>query len=397
MTTKQDEKLNSRIGVLDGVRVLAIFIVVTYHFWQQTWIAPIVSVNLPFLESLGIYSISFDSLIRYGYDLVDALILLSAVCNFIPYGKAIVLGTEWLSAKKFYIRRAIRILPSYYLAVIIALFTNLINHSYFSKGFMIKDILCRLSMTSIFFKDTMNDSLLNGVLWTVQVEVWFYLLIPLIALGYKKIPVITSIILFAISGGSIFAITQYTQAGERYYNDFILTFSFLYALGMIIVIVYFYFHKNLQENIYTKLVGTFLLLGSIFAYGRLLKHYGIEDATKIQLLDRIPRGLIFTVFILGLMFAFRFVKVIFDNKVIFVLSTITYNMYIWHQFLAVKLKYDMRIPFWEGDVPPNITGDRVWMWKYAIIITVVSIVVAIATTYLIEKPIAKRLKNKIKL
>ena len=30
----------SRIGVLDGIRVISMLFVVWFHFWQQTWLTP---------------------------------------------------------------------------------------------------------------------------------------------------------------------------------------------------------------------------------------------------------------------------------------------------------------------------------------------------------------------
>jgi peptidoglycan/LPS O-acetylase OafA/YrhL len=41
-----------RIDVLDGVRALAVFGVLWFHFWQQNWIMPYIDV--PFLARLGL-------------------------------------------------------------------------------------------------------------------------------------------------------------------------------------------------------------------------------------------------------------------------------------------------------------------------------------------------------
>lgn len=62
--------------------------------------------------------------------------------------------------------------------------------------------------------------------------------------------------------------------------------------------------------------------------------------------------------------------------------------HFWQQYIAVEMKL-LRIPYWEGDTPPNMTGDRVWMWKYQILIIVVSLVVAVVMTYAFERPVSK--------
>ena len=72
------------------------------------------------------------------------------------------------------------------------------------------------------------------------------------------------------------------------------------------------------------------------------------------------------------------------------LSLISYNVYIWHQWIAVRFK-EWRIPFWSGDQPPNMTGDVRWQWTYTVLILLATFALAIAGTYLIEHPAAKRI------
>jgi peptidoglycan/LPS O-acetylase OafA/YrhL len=65
----------------------------------------------------------------------------------------------------------------------------------------------------------------------------------------------------------------------------------------------------------------------------------------------------------------------------------------------VFIKYDLRLPVWTGDEPPNQWGTpegRIWSWKYALIITVASIAVAALITYLYEKPMADLINGKKK-
>ena len=75
---------------LDGMRVLMVFIVSWYHFWQQSWLTP----------SIGRYSL--DYLLRAGYMPVDGTILLSGFLLFLPYARTMMLGErveadEWLT------------------------------------------------------------------------------------------------------------------------------------------------------------------------------------------------------------------------------------------------------------------------------------------------------------
>ncbi|MBQ8648422.1 MAG: hypothetical protein IJ484_09790, partial [Oscillospiraceae bacterium] len=76
------------------------------------------------------------------------------------------------------------------------------------------------------------------------------------------------------------------------------------------------------------------------------------------------------------------------------LSGISYNFYIWHQTLAVWLKYRWRIPDWTGDVPPNQLWDEAWMAEYDLWCWGAALAAATAGTYLIEKPAARWLTGR---
>ena len=117
--------------------------------------------------------------------------------------------------------------------------------------------------------------------------------------------------------------------------------------------------------------------------------------TKWQVDYRFLLSLLFLLILFSIIMADRYFRWLLGNRVMKFLAGISFNLYICHQFIAVRLK-QFRIPYWEGDVPPNHLGDKPWMWKYLILCIVVSLVVATAMTYLVEKPIAKWILRKEK-
>lgn len=78
MKKEKSEYDTKYIKVLDGIRAISILNIVWFHFWQQTWI----------FHKIG--SISLDWIPRYGFLLVDMMILLSSFCLFIPYARNMV-------------------------------------------------------------------------------------------------------------------------------------------------------------------------------------------------------------------------------------------------------------------------------------------------------------------
>ena len=116
--------------------------VVWFHFWQQTWLTPYLRIPTEYTKYIGLTEINLAGWVRYGFVFVDMMILLSAFCNFYPYARSIVLGEDWPDTKRFYRKRAARILPSYYFMLTIDLvFYILPWHKYRNVGALCKDIV----------------------------------------------------------------------------------------------------------------------------------------------------------------------------------------------------------------------------------------------------------------
>ena len=83
-----------------------------------------------------------------------------------------VYGDKTDTVPGFYVKRVARIVPSYYLSVLIVLFAFAIPLSEYGgdTGFMMKDLITHLTFTNNLFGDVNCMTHLNGVLWTVAVE-----------------------------------------------------------------------------------------------------------------------------------------------------------------------------------------------------------------------------------
>ena len=372
-------KADRHIDVLDGVRVLSIGFVAWYHFWQQSWLTPRITFPVYFWYHFGIRGINIEGFVRYGFVFVDMLILLSAFCNFYPYARSILLGEPWVDTKTFYKKRAVRILPSYYFCLLVTGIISIAGGGCRIDGFFWKDLIAHLTCTAPFFPRTYLSTNFNGVLWTVQVEVLYYILMPWLARLFRRAPVFTCMGLWLcgiISANYI----VYEKADQSYANGMLLCMLYITVKG-----------KNL-ENKYTRLAASVAVAGCLFYLSRMLKGLGAGTLQINQLQQRFELSIVFSCFILSLPFACKAFKMLFANRLMTFLAGITYNFYIWHQYIAVKLKV-CRIPFWEGETPPNMTGDRVWMWKYQILIVVAALVVAVVMTYCFERPVAKCLQR----
>src|SRR5439155_17714014 len=157
------------------VRAVACLAVIIYHINLLTsrdlhmWNPPALG---PLTSSLALAGVSG----------VTLFFILSGFLLFLPYARSLVLGSDWPSARRFYLRRAFRIIPGYYVCLfLLILFTH--------REYLHRDHLKQLGLFLTFFMDSSPATyrLINGPFWTLAVEWQFYLLLPLFALGMRPL------------------------------------------------------------------------------------------------------------------------------------------------------------------------------------------------------------------
>jgi peptidoglycan/LPS O-acetylase OafA/YrhL len=161
----------SNIAALDGVRGLACLSVVAYHITLVT------TQDLPLWNPTNLPS--FVSALAFSGDTgVNLFFILSGFLLFMPYARAMLFEQNWPSIRNFYIRRALRILPAYYVSLFLMILL-------FRPEFMQPKRLGDLFMFLILFMDSSPTAFkaINGPFWTLAVEWQFYLLLPLLAFG----------------------------------------------------------------------------------------------------------------------------------------------------------------------------------------------------------------------
>ena len=168
-----------------------------------------------------------------------------------------------------------------------------------------------------------------------------------------------------------------------------LTFASVYANGMLGAWLYVAMTKGRQKNHAESICWTFIALVSVGIYKVMCENnINYAAGSRWQVDNRYLLSLVFLLFVMSVMMSVDWFRKIWDNRVMRFLAAISYNLYICHQFISVKLK-TMHIPAWSGETPPNELGDKPWMWKYFLLCIGLSLLVATAMTYLVERPAAK--------
>lgn len=372
------------VGVLYGLRFMMVFFVAQFHIWQQSWLTP----------SFELFSkrLSLDALCRSGYMWVDGMLFLSAFLLYLPYAIAKEKGQPSPKILPFYKKRFVRIAPSYYLCVFIMLFFNALpNNLYASSSDLIKDLLAHLTFTHNLFYLSYYASPLNGALWTIGVQMQFYLIFPFLARGYKKQPLLT----YCLMAGCAFLFRLYAiklPDSSMYFNQ-LPAFLDVFANGFLAASIYEALRRRLKEDSFSKIFFSFVFLICIFAFHFILKsqagEYGVMNIRKGQLSRRYVFSLVIMLFSLSLCFSLGGLRLIFSNRLARFLAGISYQFYMYHQVFAVFLKRS-GIPYSKSPAP-HMAGEYSWQLKYVFICILGAVIIASLLTYFFEKPVSKRL------
>lgn len=383
------------IGVLYGFRALMVLFVFNYHIWQLGWLPQSVTI-------LGQY-INFDFFTRSSYMFVDGMLLLSGFLLYLPYVREKAEGIPVPGAGRFYFNRLTRILPSYLLSILLVLFLiALPQGAYRDDAAMRKDIWTHLTFTYTFFKDTYLHTPLNGALWTVAVEMQFYLIFPLLARATQKRPVLTLSAMAAV-GFLYRGLIYFTVADTAAMINQMPGFLDVYALGMLGAMAYVALRgrlsqaerKKSQRRWVAGLAAAVFLL-ALYAVTELIRLQsiqglnGVDTLRKSQMLLRFPLAFALLCAMLSATVMPRVLQKLLDNRLMRHLATISFNLYVWHQVLSAQLA---RAYYPDTEALHNTPYLRE---GYTLLCFSVSILAAMLATCGVEKPCAK-LANTINL
>ena len=382
------------IGVLYGFRALMVLFVMNFHLWQQSWIPQEIRL---FGQTIGM-----DFWTRSSYLFVDGMILLSGFLLYLPYARALREGTAAPTVKRFYFNRVVRIVPSYLFAVLTALFAIAIpQHLYHSGAAMTRDVLSHFTFTFLFWPDTYIYTPLNVALWTIAVEMQFYLIFPLLAKAMGKRPVLTSALMMAAAWAYRFCVARFAQDTNMLLNQMI-AFLDVYAIGMLGAVAYCRVRRWMATTARYERLLVYLLSVTVFTLGvyalvAILQTQstasvsGNEALRLSQMAMRLPLTITLGLMMFAAAHWPAILQKLLDNRLTRFLSTISMNLYIWHQVLAVQ----MRIA-WFPDAN-LLHSDRNLQSAYTLLCVSVALVVAMAVTYGLEQPVSRWANKRFKV
>ncbi len=368
------------VQAVDGLRGIAILLVLLFHYWQLSfWVIPI-----PGLPQQ--YNLEF---VQYGgYLGVELFFFISAFCLFYPHARAMFGQGPVPTLKHFYYRRAIKIVPSYLLALFIfGVFFSSLSPVTYKYG-----VLADLGLHLTFLHDLLPEtrSSFVGVLWSLAVEVQFYYIFPLLAKAFRRFPWLTAAAMVAV------ALVFRAWARHKPLEDFaqwdsqLPGFLDLFAFGMLAAYLVLWIRQRAAAALQLRYAFTVLAIAGFVTMLMMFQwtyevRYEPPPTEVWQSNNRQYLGLLFLCITVASTFAIGLWRKILANRVLLFLSTISYNLYIWHQSIGLLIR-DRN--WWKADTPTPMY-DPHWRWTYMIVAVTASIIVASLITYGFERPLLR--------
>lgn len=311
-----------------------------------------------------------------GYSLNVGIVIFQKIIHYMPgvpvffliSGFLIAMSYEKNSNLREYTKnRILRIYPALYMNIFLGVFLL------YWFGYVILDsqffiwLFAQMSIVQFYNAEMFRGfgvGVINGSLWTISVELTFYILLPILVFFYKKSK--SLIVVFFVMSLALW-LYDLTSVKEIFYNKLlhvtIIPYLFQFVIGM-----WFYKFYNVLEK-YIK--GRLLLWFFIYAaFAGIIEFLGITSNGMVLLVQ----WAIFSFFIFS--FAFSFQNL---SKQLLRGNDYTYGVYIYHMLIInifVQLK---------------LVGQMEYL-GYVILLSLAS---GMISWHFIEKPFLKLKKHSL--
>ena len=368
------ETTRSTVGWMPGVEALrgiAALMVVVHHCWSLSsqprfhgyWL----------LEGFGSYG-------------VNIFFVLSAFLLTPHFWRA-----DW-TLRDFWVRRLFRIYPAYAFNVIV-LFLFFVPSASLLSHTGVKQVLANLTFTHYLWPSTASSFFANGALWTLTIEMFLYLALPLMALAVAKAPIAATTVLIAIgtawrilvgAGGDglrefYFGSTQQPPLGIQslFIARQFIGFVPLFAVG---IAARWYFDRTLrQRTAVMRLRPNLWMLGALLVPGALMLVF-VERASQythwawFSTFDLVSAVAVVPVMWLA---AAQWPAPTRADRVGEWLGARSYGIYLWH-FPLILVFYERGTAF----LPPDLTW---WPLRVGLVLATTLLFASFSYTHL-ERP-----------
>ncbi len=320
-----------------------------------------------------------------GFVGVHLFFFLSGFVISYPFVRAALRGSPEPGWGQFAWRRFIKIVPSYLLAIGVAYATGYAQNQ--PNASPVPDLLTHLLFVHTWFP--LRFGAIDGVLWTLAIEVEFYCVFPLVWWCFRRQPWLTAAAMIALAWAWRAALAHCCYATLfTSYEENLPGYLDIFAFGMISAYAFSRYGAGWQAS-RLRALAPLVALGAVAWLAVLLEslyahRFDDQWSGVWQIGNRPLLGAAFAIFALASLAGPRWWKILLDNAPLRFLATISYNLYLYHQLLAREL-YAHHLPPYEGR--PH--EDPVWQMRYTATAFAVAIAQATLVTYLFERPLLR--------
>jgi peptidoglycan/LPS O-acetylase OafA/YrhL len=360
-----------RIDVFDGLRGLAIFLVLIFHVWQLSW------------QDFGKFTLGLIPwwLTKVGFIGVEIFFVISGFCIAYPFARGH--APTW---KEFYWRRAIKIVPSYLFAIaVMAIFFD--NGTVWGRPWL--HLLTHFTFTHNWLFETYYSTL--GPAWSLAVEVQFYALFPLLLLFFRRSPYLTACAM--MTAAALWRLWAW-RASEGDSSSYTMRINQLpgcldlFACGMLAAFLSVALTKRPLPWLRRAGMGA-----SIAALAALLFLFRGYDYVSFEPCGtplwqsrwRLPIGLLVMLIAVGGTLAPRAFQQVLANPPARFFGAVSYNLYLWHKLVTDEL-FRRKIP---TPATPDAHDDPQWQLHYTLLVIGVSLLLSAALTWGLERPLLR--------
>lgn len=352
----------SYIPEIDGLRFVAIMAVVLYHAHLFFFAKPIPS-GLSF-------PVSWDWLnfaIGQGWFGVQVFFVISGFVLALPFAGHFLEGRKPVDLKTYYSRRVVRIGLPYFIALTLGLLFA------FGGDLTVGELIKRYAAGLLYSHGLFYDGALNPILfvsWTLEIEIQFYLVAPLLCSAFRIKNILARTLLFT---AGIFLIQRISGELNHHHPSSLWSHSIIgqlqfFIAGLMLGDFYISFWKHKDRTL------TFLW-----------DLVGIAAWLFIPIALKIPGSHSWLAFLLLLSFSCalrgKLLRGILSLPLVSTIGGMCYSIYLFHGAILYSLFYHLIIP---------IFGDTKGQWPLNLLplslLTTLTIAGCFLPYYFIERP-----------
>lgn len=363
------------------MRGFAILMVLLYHERE------LVGYHMQFPAAQPL--VGFETLAQTGFMGVELFFFLSGFCLFYPYARSMLEGGPHPTVREFAYRRFIKIVPSYVLALTVLAWIYRTDFASWSD--LGRNYFLHLFFLHPISKETFYS--ISGPLWTLGIEVQFYILFPLIAFAFVRSPIVVWLVLGVAALAYRSWIVQSHVWAYTFYDNQLLGVIDLFATGMLGAYLYIRLRPFFERSARARIAATVAAIAALVVGNLLLRGLMGQEAAEPpfgfyhwQVLHRTDIGLDCLVFALSSAFALTGWRLAVANPLLAWLSVISYNLYLWHAGIILYC-HNHGFPCALKPLPWQTVPH--WGEIYLATSLIYSLAIATLITYLLERPLLR--------